>query len=365
MKAFNATAVLQTFLSRTPADLAFHSSEFERALAADFTALGDNPADADALFSSLGIPALFAESSESQIVAWERVLRILQEADGVRYDAAHKGTPFYFLGVASYLGEDFERALFYMDCALEQDHRLHGRQWYRIPSGMFVRLDDAPEAQFGRELVAATRGLFEAWSTRVGSAGGAPLSLHSYRTRLVNYGVEHEPSLRSAVTAFLSFLLEVRPRQTQLRLASGGAGTSEPFFLHLFKGCLLFETLLRTSSEGRRVVADNPKATLGDLLASPPLLERLSLPAAPRGLGAQTFADVLAGIKADESAGLTFDVRAIRATWGLRNATGHSLAWPRRPGERDYERLFVLVLGGIELVVERLYAENLLVDGAA
>jgi len=142
MRHLNSAAVLQVFLNRTPADLAFRSDEFARALIADFEALSHDPADADFLFSSLRIPALFGESPERQITVWERVLGILRDADAARYEAIHKGTPFYFLGVASYLGQDFERALFYMDCALEQDHRLHGDRWYRVPSGMFVRLDD-------------------------------------------------------------------------------------------------------------------------------------------------------------------------------------------------------------------------------
>jgi len=365
MLPLSSAAVLQNFLNRTPADLAFQSNEFARALVADFRALSDVPGDADILFSSLGIPALFGESPQSQIVVWERVLRILHSADPDRYDAIHKGTPFYFLGLASYLGEDFERALFYMDCALEQDFRLHGERWHLIPSGMSVRLDDAPETQFGRELVRVTRGLFEAWGNRVATAGATELSIKSHRTRLVNCGVERVPSLRAAVTAFLSFVLEIRPRLTQLQLAPTGSGTGEPFLLHLFKGALLFETLLRASSGGQAVVATNPRATLNDLLSSPSVFMGLQLPAAPQGLGAQTFTDVVARIQSDASSGSSFDERAIRAVWGLRNTTGHNLAWPQRPSSVEYEQLFVLVLGSIGVAVERLYPEHLLADGTA
>jgi hypothetical protein len=361
----NAAGILQAFLNRTPADLAFRSNEFARGLIADFQGLSTDPADADRLFNSLAIPVLFNDSPARQIWVWERVLRILHDADTARYEEIHKGTPFYFLGIASYLGEDFERALFYMDCALEQDCRLHGPRWYRIPSGMFVRLDDVPEAQAGRELVRVTNSLFEFWGNAVAAGGGTQLSLNAYRARLVNYGVQHENALRSVVTAFLSFLLEITPRRTQLLLAPVGAGTGEPFFLHLFKGALLFETLLRASPMGRPLVAANAKATLNDLLSSTAIFQGLQLGAAPQGFGAHTFADVLDRIQADVSSGVGFNERAIRAVWALRNTTGHNLAWASRPSSVEYEQLFVMVLGSIMLVIQNLYAEHMLETGTA
>jgi hypothetical protein len=359
-----SVTVLQAFLNRTPADLAFRSNEFARALVRDFGALSDDPAAADRLFSSLGIPVLF-ESPASQILAWERVLSIVREADPSRYEAIHKGTPFYFLGIASYFGEDFERALFYMDCALEQDRRLHGPRWYRIPSGMFVRLDDIPEEQAGRELVRVTRSLFEVWGDAVAIAGGSKLSVEAYRARLVNYGIQHEQSLRSVVTALLSFLLEVTTRQKQLKLAPVGVGTGEPFFLHLFKGAVLFETLLRASPAGTQLLATNPRAALGDLLCAQPIFAALGFSAAPQGLGRHTFSDALEGIQADASADIGFHQRAVRAVWALRNTTGHNLAWPVRPDGPAYEQLFVLVLGSIMLAINNLYPDHWLETGTA
>ena len=268
--------VIASFLGRSQAELAFHSAQFAEALAVDLQSFPPEPAadstgpvaltsaqNADSLFNDLRIPIHFASSTHLQIEMWERTLMILRAADERRYHALHKGTPFYFLGLASFVGQDFERALFYMDCALEQDCRLHGPRWHLIPSGMFVRLDDIPEAQAGRGLVNAARELFELYGREVARGGGTRLSLTAYRARLVNHGTQHQPELRSAVTALLSFLLEIKPRQIQLTLAPVGSGTGEPFFLHLLKGSILFETLLRQSAAGRPVVANSPGATLG------------------------------------------------------------------------------------------------------
>ena len=50
----------------------------------------------------------------------------------------------------------------------------------------------------------------------------------------------------------------------------------------------------------------------------------------PQGLGAHTFDDVLQAIKSDPT--VNFTQRAVRATWGIRNTTGHSLGWPYSAG---------------------------------
>jgi len=357
MRPFNAVLVLAEFLDRSLAELALLSDQFAKALTQDFQALSSDPSDADDLFSSLGLPGLFGHSPERQILAWERVLSILRAADPGRYESLHKGTPFYFLGVAAYLAHDFPRALFYMDGALAEDHRLHGDRWHRLPSGMFVRLDDVPHAQFARPLVTISRRVFEEWRARVATAGGAELSLDAYRARLVNRAMDDEPPLRSAVTAFLSFLLEVEQRRTQLSLAPLASGSGEPFFLHLFKGGLLFETLLKLSPPGRVVLAAKPASMLNDLLTDPSVFAALGFASAPSGLGAHTFDDLIIRVRDDSTSGRSFADCAVRATWGVRNVTGHNLAWPRRPSPHEYDQLFLLAFGALSLVVSRLYPE--------
>ncbi len=370
--------VVQAFLSRSPAELAFYSEQFARALSIDMQAFSaESAADptgaealdagrrADALFNSLGIPGLFVGSPTTQVRLWERTLGLLQATDQRRYNSIHKGTPFYFLGLASYLAEDFERALYYMDCALAQDRRLHSERWHLIPSGMFVRLDEAPVNQYGRDLVHLSRQHLSEWNQRMTKAGGTALSVEAYRAKLVNHAMQVDGSLRSAVTAFLSFLLEFPPRQTQLTIAPPEASSGEQFFLHLFKGGVLFETLLKTSPYGKAVRSAKPKAMLGDLLTDRALVSALGLAGPPRGLSAQTFDDLLAFVDAHEKAGFPFPLRAIRGAWGVRNATGHNLAWPHRPSVDDYTRLFLLVFGSVTLAVDRLYPPTLLSTGEA
>ena len=142
-------------------------------------------------------------------------------------------------------------------------------------------------------------------------------------------------------------------------------GSGEPFFLHLFKGGLLFETLLKASPHGAAVGASNPKATLNSLLTDKNLASALGLSGAVQGLGALTFDDLLARVAADEAAGHDFVMRAIQAGWGIRNVTGHNVAWPRRPTTEEYDRLFILLYGSLAIALDRLYTPEFLESGAA
>ena len=356
MPNFISTDVLKAYLRQTTlVEMVIRSAEFTEALARDFTALGGAPEDADALFGSFGLPTLLSHSPVSQIAAWEYVLQVLRSANRAKYEAIHKGTPFYFMGVASYLTGDFERALFYMDCAVSEDLRLHGARWSQVPSGLFLRLDDIPDAQFAKPLVRQTREFFESWCKKVGVEGGTGLTIESYRVKFVDHAMSAEAPLRSAVTAFLSFLLEARARLIQLELAPAAEGTGEPFFLHLFKGGLLFETLLKLSTLGKSVSKAKPKCMLNDLLSDNTLRTALGFPGGITGFGASTFDDVLTAVLADATSARPFVERAVRATWGIRNSTGHNLAWPHRPSEAEYAQCFLLILAALCLALDRLY----------
>lgn len=374
----NAESVIAHLSRYSSVELAFLSQDVEDALANDLKEFAstspsdseggdalDSARQADDLFNRLRIPVHFSQDPVTQIKMWERVLTVLSRADRQRYDVLHKGTPYYFLGIASFLAEDFERAVFYLDCAVQQDHRLHGQRWYRIPSGMFLRLDDLPLEQAGRSLVRQGRVALEQYADAVANEGGEALSLQDYRARLVNQSIEGDPQLRSVVTALLSFLLEIAPRRRQLDLAPPDTGTGEPFFLHLFKGGVLFESILRSSSDGAGILASKPKASLKDFLESSIVYQGLGFSSPPQGYGARTFSDLLRKVMSDSGSGDSFSHRAVRTVWGLRNATGHNLAWHSRPSLQEYDKLVVLVLGSIMLAVKKLYSERYLENGSA
>jgi hypothetical protein len=135
-------------------------------------------------------------------------------------------------------------------------------------------------------------------------------------------GNEH---LRTLVTTFISFFLEWDHRYGLIGMRPE-KGTAEPFFMHLFKGCLLFESLLKTSKA-------QPKQTalLGVLneLQGPLLLQK-------QIQGVQTtFPAVVQSLSADDGSVYS----AIDLTYRLRNTTAHSLGWQVALGQKAYKGL--------------------------
>ena len=188
---------------------------------------------------------------------------------------------------------------------------------------------------------------------KVTNLGGRALSVKAFGSKLVYPAMSTAPEKRSAVTGLISFLLEFPSRTKELSLAGTRTSTAEPFFLHLFKGTLLFETLLKTSSVGQEIQHSNPKATIDKFLQDRTIYSAFGFSSAPQGLGGDTLDDVLAAIKSDSTT--DFSQRAIRATWGIRNKVGHSMAWPSRPNLSEYEDLFHLITGALSATIDSLH----------
>jgi hypothetical protein len=349
-----APALIQQAIGKSAAELVIQSSTYRDALLEDFRKLPiDNPKLVDQFFSLHAFPFIFAKSPAAHVEAWEYLLGLIQTEDDARYRQLHKGTPFYFAGMASYLARDFEKALFYMDAALEEDLRLHKDRWFSAPAGKFVLLDSDNPEQFARPLVFRTRALFDEVMTTVINLGGRGLSVKTFGSKLVFPAMSNASEKRSAVTGLISFLLEFPSRTKELSLAGTRTSTAEAFFLHLFKGTLLFETLLKTSSLGQGIQRSNPKATIDKFLQDQKIYSAFGFSTAPQGLGGDTFDEVLAAIKVDATT--DFTQRAIRATWGIRNKVGHSMAWPSRPNLSEYGDVFYLIAGALSATIDSLH----------
>jgi len=263
----------------------------------------------------------------------------------------HKGTPYYFIGAASYLVDDFEKAFFYMDCAVAEDHHIHGANWRNTPAGYFIRLDDSSPNQFARELTSRTKEAVASALGAVASLGGTALSLQQLHDKLLTPAIDGIDELRSAVTALFTFILEYEPRSRQLVFASSHGGSGEPFYLHLFKGSLIFETLLKVSALGQRLV----QGTIGTYLGDACIRMKLGLPNRFEGMGNISFDQVIVSVHDAVTHGNPLNERAVRAAWGVRNTTGHSLAWETRPKPDEYKMLFNHLLGALFHTVDCLF----------
>jgi len=249
----------------------------------------------------------------------EALLGRCKEVAPSEYGKLRKGTPFYWLARAAFAVRDYETAAFYIDAAVSDDLRAtddrgDDRSTTSSPAVLFFLVDDKDPKQASLALVKHLRAKIEdaikSYSSR---QGAVPLVFADIQGRFfrpaITRGSEH---LRTQVTTFVSFILEWEHRSHLIELR-GEQGTAEPFFLHLFKGCVLFETLLR---------AKVPRGcnTLEKVLTA--VYPQLGLATAPM-IGRSDFQTIVNGLMKDDGSICS----AIEQTGRIRNATGHNLGW--------------------------------------
>ena len=112
---------------------------------------------------------------------------------------------------------------------------------------MFMRLDKTKESA-AQQIVDTVHTKLDAALKDYGARQGSkPLSLNNVCDHFLNH--LRRPHLRTLTTTFISFLAEWDYRLQMIDLAP--AVSREPFFTHLFRGCLLFESLLKQKASKR------------------------------------------------------------------------------------------------------------------
>lgn len=180
----------------------------------------------------------------------------------VDYPKIHKGSPYYWLGIAAFLLHDFQTADFFMDATITEDLKW-GVEVEKLPTPAmsFLLLEGSqlnPNAQKLAQAAEAKLQLcLEFYKSLTGKPTWLPdLSLPRLRLKFLRPALSrNDPSWRRLAVALISFLLEWDFRQGLLSLRSSD-GTFEPFYLHLLKGCVLFEGLLNENPKKKPVGGD-------------------------------------------------------------------------------------------------------------
>ena len=266
------------------------------------------------------------------------------------YAKLRKGTPFYWLTWGALEVHDYETAAFYIDAAVSEDLRGADdsgvdRTAVRTPALLFFLIDDSSTAQallpYVKQLRARIDSAVNDYKVRP-DAEPTPIDLQSYLLRkAILKGNEH---LRTLVTTFMSFLLEWDHRSKLIALRTE-PGTAKPFFIHLFKGCVLFESPLK---------ANPNKPPQKDMLVS--ILEELwpSLSFAGKrrdSASGYTFQQVINNLPSDDTSVCTAVVRTAR----IRNTTGHNLGWQASLSSAEYNSLAAYVASSCLHAVACLY----------
>jgi hypothetical protein len=264
-------------------------------------------------------------------------LEKIKETDPTKY-AAPKGTPFYFMGIAAFASHDYQTATFFFDAAVSEDVKHYAGDRNK-PAMLFMRLDKTGQGEAAQQIVdIVVDKLKAALKDYTDRKGSKPLTLDDVREHFLNH--QERPHLRTLTTTFVSFLAEWDYRSAMIDLPDAEV-SREPFFTHLFRGCLLFESLLKDKMPPpveppwltrlwtkffRRKGRVASYTTLGPLLK----INRQALGIGRVKASSSTFEEILPELKSNEPLRA-----AIQCAARVRNTLGHDLAWAAQSLDRE------------------------------
>lgn len=273
------------------------------------------------------------------------ILDNLGNLDRDAYERIHKGYIFYFTAISAFYLHDFQSAAFFFDAAASEDMKNDPNT--RTPALLFMLLDSQNPNQAARK---QTRDA-EDWMKMALSEyhlypGHVPITFDEIRQYFFERAITDHREWRTLVTSWITFFMEWNHRFRLLKLRVED-GTWEPFYLHLFKGCLLFESLLKSEPSGQVT-----QETLGGILNDPTSYARPRLGITSRvRTGGATLSDILR-----EAPLAATDIQTdIEFTAKLRNTVGHNLGWATRINLAEYSHLARRVSNSCLHAISTLY----------
>jgi hypothetical protein len=277
------------------------------------------------------------------------LLESIKQSEPAKYSDEPKGTPFYLLGIAAFASHDYQTATFFFDAAVSEDLK-HYPGDDNKPALLFMLLNDTIKEQAAlqvvRIVVARLNQALDDYNKRKGSKH---LELEHVRAHFLKHVLEtKEHHLRSLTSTFVSFLAEWDYRLKMIDLSE--AGSREPFLTHLFRGCLLFESLLK---ENPCRPVRKKTASLGDVINTD-LFDALGIDKIKRS--SHTLESVLQSLGPNESL-----QEAIQCTAHARNTLAHNVAWAVQSLNREkYDLLAKNIASACLHAISTLYRTQLI-----
>lgn len=246
---------------------------------------------------------------------YELLLSIIKEDDPQKFAQIHKGTPYYFMGWLAFDLKNYERAVFYMDSAIAEDIRKDPTGWQNNPGNQFLTLSD--DSQVAERMTKHLRELVDKELSRFNSISNlSEISLTDLIDKFILV-LAKDADKHSIITALYSFILEFGDREKELQLRSSSGGSIEPALTYLFKGGLIFESLLKHLYPNK----DNgdPCKTLGEIYQTAnfktDFLQSVRT-------SSSSLQDIINSVNSNNDMQTAFNTAS-----KIRNTTGHNLVW--------------------------------------
>lgn len=342
----------------------FDSKEFKT----HYTESANNPDNATKFWNTCNktnkiIPNdIIRDGQYSQLRDWFLgLLRVCKQIDSESFKTIHKGHPYYFIGITSYLLHDYRTAIYFFDAAVQEDLNAGAEpKTNPKPSTHFLMLEGGAERQAGKKITEYTetkvQRALDYYNAISGKVKKEPLTLDNLRENFIYYSLvnKNQSGLRTLVTSFIVFCVEWDYRNEHFELEIAEKTSSAPFFLHIFEGCLLFESLLRNKPEPK------PSGnTLDSLLNNEDIKTKLNLDFRelkekinkPNQSNSYTIEDLTDYINGYDNS----IEKALHITYVARNVLGHNLGWDKNIKQNEYQTLCFIILSSCLYTIDCLW----------
>ena len=280
------------------------------------------------------------------------LLRACKRIDADAFTKIHKGHPYYFIGIASYLLDDYQTAIYFFDAAVTEDVNGGADPIDNpTPGTRFLMLEGEANYQAAKELTkfAQTKveRALEHYAKITKNPEVSDLTLDDLRKDFIYYALKatDKPGLRTLVTSFITYCIEWDFRNEHFEYEVK-KGTSEPFFLHLFRGCILFESLLKLNP----VVSPTSK-TLGGILQEAQIISKLKINPIQGKKDGFVLEDMFDKLQRNDN---SIDL-AMQISYMARNTLGHSLGWNANISQSQYRELYLIIAASCLHVIACLW----------
>lgn len=208
----------------------------------------------DLFFETYGVPntiELFNAPFE-RFVCYELLMQKLKETNSDKFSLIHKGTPYYFLAWTAFEIRNYGKAVFYMDLALGEDIRKVistgktqediAREALSNPGGnLWKFVLDGPAIRIIQQLREYVSKALIDFQTRTSDE----IKLDDFVNKFVIESIVKNVKNRSLVSALYSYVCETNDLCETMKIRSQNISSIEPLLDNLFKGGLIFESLLK------------------------------------------------------------------------------------------------------------------------
>jgi hypothetical protein len=236
--------------------------------------------------------------------------------------------------------DDFQTAIYFFDAALTEDINAGADPIDNpTPGTRFLMLEGEADYQAAKEITGFAQTkverALEYYAKITKNAEVSGLTLDDLRKDFIYYALKatDKPGLRTLVTSFITYCVEWDFRNEHFEYEVK-KGTSEPFFLHLFRGCILFESLLKLNP----IISPTSK-TLGGILQEAQIMSKLKINPIQGKKDGFVLDDMFDKLQRNDS---SMD-QAMQISYMARNTLGHSLGWNEYISQSQYRELYLII----------------------